>query len=1004
MKHWIKRIGAILLTLAMFATMLPATVSAAETLSTSVTGLTASWKYTAQKGGSATWISGGTTISATSIGTAMQTNTATLTLTNNLGSEAVLSFNYSLTTGGTSAATRAELTGAIAVSNQASASGSFSATLADGESVVIDLRSPRNKTATATFTLSDIALISTTAEDPTLTFKPATEGGNYTVDNVAITAETVMEVAINTALALHATAEDGYVFYGWYDELNDKYLSQDAAFNLAASADASIVPVFIPDSVALFGVGSAKYDDLSAAAAAAAVSSTHKTVVLLNDGTITGSHTIPAGVTLLIPYDDANTAHGANAVCTSSDNNSVAWVKPTAYRTLTMAADASITVNGALEVGGRHSSAGGAGSPSAPTGPLGFIYMTAGSHIQVNEGGNLYAWGYIYGDGTVNAKDGAGVYEIFQVMDFRGGNATLAMAADLLVFPMTQYYVQNIEVATTYEYGSTAFVTTSMFVSSQCITAPAIRFIGGAGAMFQPGEGAYVVKKYNPAEDVLELEAYGDCSLSSMKVELAGNAVDTTNFVLPITNNIHITIKSGTATMNQDIAMLPGSSLTVDEGAVLEIPYVDSSSTAVTAGGYVLQLYDSINWTTALDMNTYEQADDLNFVHGGKGFVPIRYSPSEYKIRTAADLVDAVLDINGTVVTDGFLYSTVLWADALGEDFTIVDGGANVISSKGTGKLAMNNGAGHDMLTYMYDQAKDDAFKKAPDYDPESGGTLYYMIPLASVQLQNGNGSLLDTTGAEPGTLYEYCQKHDHWYTGECTIPDAVEITWVVEGESIISEVDFGTVPVYPAGTPAKNLDNNYHYVFAGWSNSQSGAVIDLPVAEGAATYYAVFTAVEHTYGTTAEAGKHYCECGKPASCSEADNDGDHLCDLGCGDMKSEHKGGSASCDKQAVCIECKQGYGPTLDHTYDDEYDADCNVCGDIREVETPVEIAYGDANGDGDVTVRDVALLQQYLAGWDTTLNETAADANGDGDITVRDVALLQQYLAGWDVTLGK
>ena len=85
-------------------------------------------------------------------------------------------------------------------------------------------------------------------------------------------------------------------------------------------------------------------------------------------------------------------------------------------------------------------------------------------------------------------------------------------------------------------------------------------------------------------------------------------------------------------------------------------------------------------------------------------------------------------------------------------------------------------------------------------------------------------------------------------------------------------------------------------------------------------------------------------------------------------------------------------------DHTYNHDYDATCNTCGAVREAPPA-----GDANGDGEISVRDVALLQQYLGGWDVTLDESAAYADGDGRITVRDVALLQQYLANWDVTPG-
>ena len=66
-----------------------------------------------------------------------------------------------------------------------------------------------------------------------------------------------------------------------------------------------------------------------------------------------------------------------------------------------------------------------------------------------------------------------------------------------------------------------------------------------------------------------------------------------------------------------------------------------------------------------------------------------------------------------------------------------------------------------------------------------------------------------------------------------------------------------------------------------------------------------------------------------------------------------------------------------TGEHTYDDDYDADCNVCGDIREVpEEPVEIVYGDANGDGEVDAADAILLQQYVAGWEVVLGPEDAD----------------------------
>ena len=60
------------------------------------------------------------------------------------------------------------------------------------------------------------------------------------------------------------------------------------------------------------------------------------------------------------------------------------------------------------------------------------------------------------------------------------------------------------------------------------------------------------------------------------------------------------------------------------------------------------------------------------------------------------------------------------------------------------------------------------------------------------------------------------------------------------------------------------------------------------------------------------------------------------------------------------------------------------------------------GDVNGDGDVNNRDLALLQQYINGWEVTIDVTVADVNDDGDVNNRDLALLQQYINGWDVIL--
>lgn len=63
-----------------------------------------------------------------------------------------------------------------------------------------------------------------------------------------------------------------------------------------------------------------------------------------------------------------------------------------------------------------------------------------------------------------------------------------------------------------------------------------------------------------------------------------------------------------------------------------------------------------------------------------------------------------------------------------------------------------------------------------------------------------------------------------------------------------------------------------------------------------------------------------------------------------------------------------------------------------------------YGDANFDGDITIRDAAFILQFIAGWDVEIDVAAADVDLSEEVTIRDAALVLQFIAGWDVTLGE
>ncbi|MBR4720523.1 MAG: dockerin type I repeat-containing protein [Clostridia bacterium] len=61
---------------------------------------------------------------------------------------------------------------------------------------------------------------------------------------------------------------------------------------------------------------------------------------------------------------------------------------------------------------------------------------------------------------------------------------------------------------------------------------------------------------------------------------------------------------------------------------------------------------------------------------------------------------------------------------------------------------------------------------------------------------------------------------------------------------------------------------------------------------------------------------------------------------------------------------------------------------------------ILYGDVNGDGEFTAKDVAYLARYLAGWKDyqTIDETKSDANADGKVNALDNIILARSSAKW------
>ena len=688
----VKRIGrrfvSLLLTFVTILTMLPAmTLPALAATNGTVSGLTdsnigLSFSGTADDA----WSANGTTITGSVVsvgGTCSDTSyDSTLTITNKKSTTATLSFNYSIE----------QNSGTIKVNGKdVSSGGSLTKELAANESVKVVYIKSGSTTATK-INMTNVALVSDVTA--TATFVPA-ENGTYKVNGKLITEEYSNKQSSTDAYQVVATPADGYQFLGWYNLTTGKCIATAASTALNIESDCTITAKFASKAAALFETGGQRFADLNEAVSYAQKNRQSK-ITLATDGSISGTYTIPAGITLLIPFDAAGTLYTDSPAAIRTTPVS----KP--FRTLTMSEGTSITVNGAISLGGRYFAAAGGGQ-GRPVGDYGYIKMADNSSITVKNGGKLYAWGFISGSGSVLAESGATVYEFYQIADFRGGGASSNMHHE--VFPFSQYFVQNIEVPLTLNAGANEQVYSGVYAMSTTYTTP-INFIGNNG-MFKVESGSFT-KDYDEKTDRLVFTVNGEAALNTLSLKLAGIKVDSASYVLPITNNITINIQSGNVTINQDAALLAGVEVNIAEGAGLTV-----------ADGKNIYFYDSDEWNSD------------NFVWGPCKFKSVAYAPGKAYNRSNNDLVDAKMDVNGSVTANGAIYTT--------------KGGADICSSNKTGKYVQQGDPGTATATYQYN----------------ANGNKEVTIPITAAKLKNADGAdkpYTETKDAKAGDTFTYCK------------------------------------------------------------------------------------------------------------------------------------------------------------------------------------------------------------------------------------------------------
>lgn len=715
----------------------------------------------------------------------------------------------------------------------------------------------------------------TVLSNVTITFF-APENGQYTYtrnngDGTAKTmtpesenSEVVMTETNQFSYTLSASASAGYRFNKWtFKNSDDVYLNPYTTY-VATDGD-EIVAEFIHDSYAMFkvkGKDDVYYSDLNEAIDAVGGAGT---IVVHKSGIMApGNYEIPEGVILLVPGDDAETAR---TDATTKDDFDTPPSTRVCKKYLELSDNTMITVKngGAISVYAKM-------SHSQPTNGMpysfGRIDMGNNCHIVVESGAVLSALGYITGDpntSSVTINSGAVVYEAFQIRDWRGGSAVMEVAgssatdvattvllgndvtinsSDKKVFPIGQYYLQTIETKLIIESGAQEIMTTAAEMGLGSL-GDAVEMVANApfvvpdnnnfsSGLFRLGSGVQLIKSYDKNSDrqVYEIRGsgistnarFGHISLvfpvevtagtfGFEVTKIANVTVSSEGYVLPISNNLDVTLDNVTVSMTYDMNLLGDASVTINNNAVLEI--------AQNARFFISDKEESKSmWYGASTI-------------GNATIVPLAYTPnnSQYLLDASGKLIsstdatvvkdanlnttsagnlykrqvndilaydndiamkDARLEVNGQLIVKGRLYTTKSGAD-------ITSSGAGTVEFK-----QVDHSSGDKLYRYL----------QLAEGDLAIG---FHAIPVTNAKLHNdeekNSSEPYAAINAEAGAKYTYVQSLGKWllpqelriekHTGEqfaLTLPeDKVQnIVCAVQTESnTISEANFEVV--YPS-------------------------------------------------------------------------------------------------------------------------------------------------------------------------------------------------------------
>lgn len=303
--------------------------------------------------------------------------------------------------------------------------------------------------------------------------------------------------------------------------------------------------------------------------------------------------TVETGVTLLLPFNENDTVGHIGAGKEGSDNyKATAALTGTAklYRTLVIPEGIEVIVNGKLIVGAQTGTTAAGGVQNAVSGN--YCEISLGGTITLNNA-TLEVYGYIKGNGEITANNTT-VIENLCITGWLGGSESagryigdgkqLALSTNVdnpVQFPFSHYELRSVQLSITLHKGSklqgyAKIATGAILVLPAQINEAWLTFVSSdnnesSGLVRMKSSDAKVVKTFKGGR--VGIETYGSVEdgYTSVSLKVATTTISMTSekVFFPICGKTDIVIKSGTFTQKNKYKLMPGSTLTIENGATL---------------------------------------------------------------------------------------------------------------------------------------------------------------------------------------------------------------------------------------------------------------------------------------------------------------------------------------------------------------------------------------------------------------------------------------------------